>query len=91
MEDTQKRENYKIYGELLTAYGYSVPEKSKSTTVNNYYTGEDITIPLDPELSAIDNAKKYFDYVQDIGDDNIFIMEYKNIINSVLSLYRNNE
>lgn len=61
MEDTQKRENYKIYGELLTAYGYSVPEKSKSTTVNNYYTGEDITIPLDPELSAIDNAKKYFE------------------------------
>ena len=42
-------------------------------------------------LGYVNNEKKYFDYVQDIGDDNIFIMEYKNIINSVLSLYRNNE
>ncbi|MBR5579482.1 MAG: DUF814 domain-containing protein, partial [Lachnospiraceae bacterium] len=29
--------------------------------LNNYYTGEDITIPLDPQLSAIDNAKKYYE------------------------------
>lgn len=42
-------------------------------------------------LGYVNNAKKYFDYVQDIGDDNIIIMEYKNIINSVLSLYCNNE
>ena len=34
---------------------------SKSVTVNNYYTGEDIDIPLDPMLSAIENAKKYYD------------------------------
>lgn len=61
MEDTKKRETYKVYGELLTAYGYQVPQGSKNTVVNNYYTGEDITIPLDPDLSAIDNAKKYFE------------------------------
>lgn len=61
MEDTKKRDTYKIYGELLTAYGYSVPEGSKHTVVNNYYTGEDLTIPLDPALSAIDNAKRYFE------------------------------
>ena len=61
MEDTKKRETYKVYGELLTAYGYSVPTQSKNTVVNNYYTGEDITIPLDPDLSAIDNAKKYYE------------------------------
>lgn len=61
MEDTKKRDKDKLYGELLTAYGYSAPLGSKSITVNNYYTGEDITIPLNPELSAIDNAKKYFE------------------------------
>ena len=61
MEDTKKRETYKVYGELLTAYGYQVPQGSKNTVVNNYYTGVDITIPLDPDLSAIDNAKKYFE------------------------------
>ncbi len=61
MQDTEKREKYKIYGELLTAFGYGVEPGSKSVTVNNYYTGEDVDIPLDPQLSAIENAKKYYD------------------------------
>ncbi|MBE5935150.1 MAG: fibronectin/fibrinogen-binding protein [Lachnospiraceae bacterium] len=60
MKDTDKKEKYKIYGELLTTYGYSIETGSKSATVNNYYTNEDIAIPLDPTLSPIDNAKKYF-------------------------------
>ena len=61
MQDTEKRDKYKVYGELLTAYGYGVEPGSKSVTVNNYYTGEDVDIPLDPSLSAIENAKKYYD------------------------------
>ena len=61
MQDTEKRDNYKVYGELLTAFGYGVEPGSKSITVNNYYTGEDVDIPLDPMLSAIENAKKYYD------------------------------
>ena len=61
MQDTEKRDKYKVYGELLTAFGYGVEPGSKSVTVNNYYTGEDMDIPLDPMLSAIENAKKYYD------------------------------
>lgn len=61
MQDTEKRDKYKVYGELLTAFGYGVEPGSKSITVNNYYTGEDVDIPLDPLLSAIENAKKYYD------------------------------
>jgi len=61
MQDTEKREKYKVYGELLTAFGYGVEPGSKSVTVNNYYTGEDVDIPLDPSLTAIENAKKYYD------------------------------
>lgn len=61
LQDTEKRDKYRIYGELLTTYGYSAVPGEKSVTVNNYYTGEDIEIPLDPDISAIDNAKAYFD------------------------------
>ena len=61
LEDTGKRDKFRIYGELLTTYGYMAENGAKSITVNNYYTGEDITIPLDTQLSAIDNAKAYFD------------------------------
>ncbi|MBO6015399.1 MAG: NFACT family protein [Lachnospiraceae bacterium] len=61
LKDTEKREKYKIYGELLHTYGYSIPEGAKSATVDNYYTGEPMQIPLDPDLTAMENAKKFFD------------------------------
>ncbi len=60
LKDTEKRDTYKVYGELLTAYGYNMESGQKSVTVNNYYDGQDITIPLDPELNPIENAKRYF-------------------------------
>jgi predicted ribosome quality control (RQC) complex YloA/Tae2 family protein len=61
LKDTEKREKYKVYGELLTTYGYSAAPGDKSLTAMNYYTNEEITIPLDPTLTAMENAKKYFE------------------------------
>lgn len=61
LKDTEKREKYKIYGELLTTYGYQLKEGAKSLTCENYYTNEEITIPLDETLSPVENAKKYFE------------------------------
>ena len=61
MKDTEKREKYRIYGELLNTYGYSAKPGDRSLTAVNYYTNEPVTIPLDPTLSATENAKKYFD------------------------------
>ncbi|MBQ8030473.1 MAG: NFACT family protein, partial [Butyrivibrio sp.] len=51
MADCEKKDKYRVYGELLNTYGYSVNEGDKSITVNDYNTGKDITIPLDPTLS----------------------------------------
>lgn len=61
MQDTEKKDKYKIYGELLNTYGYGVELGAKSMEALNYYTNEMITIPLDPQLTATENAKKYFD------------------------------
>lgn len=61
LKDTEKRDTYRIYGELLTTYGYSAQPGAKSLDVLNYYTNEELTIPLDPQLTALENAKKYFD------------------------------
>ncbi len=61
LKDTEKRETYKIYGELLNTYGYGLKEGAKSLEALNYYTNEMITIPLNGDLSASENAKKYFD------------------------------
>lgn len=61
MADTEKKDKYRIYGELINTYGYGVEEGAKSFEALNYYTNEMITIPLNPMLSTTDNAKKYFE------------------------------
>ncbi len=61
MKDTEKRDTYRIYGELLNTYGYGIEPQAKSMEALNYYTNEMITIPLDPDLTPQENAKKYFD------------------------------
>lgn len=61
MHDTEKKEKYRIYGELLNTYGYSLEPGSKEMTAVNYYTNENVTVPLDPQLTPQENAKKYFD------------------------------
>lgn len=64
LADTQKREKYRIYGELLNAYGYGVEPGAKSMEALNYYDNEMITVPLDPTLTPGENAKKYFEKYQ---------------------------
>lgn len=61
IKDTEKREKYKLYGELLHTYGYEALPGAKSLEAQNYYTGETVKIPLDPTLTASENAKKYFE------------------------------
>lgn len=61
LKDTEKKDTFKIYGELLNTYGYGIEEGASSATVPNYYTGKDITIPLDPQKSFKENAVRYFE------------------------------
>ncbi len=61
LKDTEKREKYRLYGELIHTYGYSVDEGASSFEALNYYTNETITIPLEPDFSPIENGKRYFD------------------------------
>ncbi len=61
LADTEKRDKYKIYGELLHTYGYQARPGDKEITCINYYDGQEIRIPLDPTLDPMANAKKYFD------------------------------
>lgn len=61
MKDTQKKDKFKVYGELINTYGYGLESGCKSFQALNYYTNEEITIPLDETLTPAENAKKYFD------------------------------
>jgi len=61
LQDTEKRDKYKVYGELLNTYGYELSGGEKELKCLNYYTNEDIKIPLDTQLTAKENAQKYFE------------------------------
>ena len=61
LKDTGKKEKYKVYGELINTYGYGLEAGCKSFQALNYYTNEEIAVPLAPSLSPQANAKKYFE------------------------------
>lgn len=59
-KDTEKRDKYRVYGELINTYGYGIEARVPAVYALNYYTNEEITIPLDNTLTPIENANKYF-------------------------------
>ena len=61
MKDTEKKDKYRIWGELINTYGYGLEPGIKFFEALNYYTNETVNIPLDPTLTPQENAKKYFD------------------------------
>lgn len=62
LKETEKREKYRIYGELIHAYGYGLEEGAKELAAANYYDdNKEIKIPLDPDLDAAANARRYFE------------------------------
>ncbi|GAA0723868.1 NFACT RNA binding domain-containing protein [Clostridium malenominatum] len=62
LEECKEKDNYKIYGELLTANIYSIQPGDKEITVLNYYSEDEeyITIPLNPNKSSSHNIQSYF-------------------------------
>ena len=61
LKDTEKREKFRIYGELINTYGYNLEEGAKKLTCLNYYDNKEITIPLDDTKTPQENAQHYFE------------------------------
>lgn len=62
LKDCSEKDKYKVFGDLINTYGYSLSGGESSFECNNYYDNDNpITIPLDPNRSAAQNSKKYYD------------------------------
>ncbi|MCD7709712.1 MAG: NFACT family protein [Clostridiales bacterium] len=62
LRDSEKREKYRLYGEMIQSFGYGLPEGSKELVAKNYYDeNKEIKVPLDPTLTPQENAQKYFE------------------------------
>ncbi|CCO07200.1 Rqc2 family fibronectin-binding protein [Desulforamulus hydrothermalis] len=61
LAEAAKADNYRIYGELLTAYLYQLEQGPEARVINFYDpAGSELTIPLDPTLTPAQNAQAYF-------------------------------
>ncbi len=70
LRGTEDRDRYRVYGELLNTYGYGLSGGETEFTCTDYYTGEEVTIPLDKRLGAQENARKYFNRYQKLKRTN---------------------
>lgn len=61
LRDTENRDKFRVYGELITTYGYQANEGDKVLICTDYYTGNEVKINLDTSIPVMANAKKYFD------------------------------
>ena len=62
LKDTDKRDKYRLYGELLHTWLYNIEPGASSVTVPNYYDNDsEVKITLDPNKSATENAQRYYD------------------------------
>lgn len=60
LEKASKLDTLQLYGELLMANLYNFDKGLKEVTVVNYYTEEEVTIPLDERKTPIENAQSYY-------------------------------
>lgn len=57
----EKREKYKVYGDLIMANLYMLKKGDKQAVLDNFYeNGEKVTIPLKEELTPAENAQRFY-------------------------------
>ena len=63
LQKAQKAEKFRMYGDIITANIYRIQKGMKQLEAQDFETGKNVTIPLDPRLSPSANAqlnyKKY--------------------------------
>lgn len=61
LEKSENREQLRVFAELITANQYRLTEKASVYSVENYYDDNKlIDIPVNPALTAQQNAQRYF-------------------------------
>lgn len=60
LSNSKDKEKHKIYGDLLTANIYKISQGQTEITVDDYYSGNTVTITLSPTLTPSQNAQRYY-------------------------------
>jgi len=60
LSQARENEKYKIWGELLTSYAYMFKKGDTLAVLPDFYSEEQISLPLDVRYTPIQNAQRYF-------------------------------
>ena len=99
LKDTDNREKYRVYGELINVYGYNLDPESDVLEALDYYTNEMVKIPMDKTKTPQENAQKYFakynkqkrtfealnELIQETKDDITYLESVSNALDIALS------
>lgn len=72
-----KLEEFQLYGELLMANLYQFEKGTERVSVENYYTGDQVTIPVSPRKTPIENAQSYYTKYNKAKNALVMIKEQK--------------
>ncbi len=61
-QDSQQADRWQLYGELILAFGHSLPQGARLLNAPDYTQPDapTIAIPIDPEQTIAENAERYF-------------------------------
>lgn len=79
LKECENMDKYRIYGELITANLYKIPNKNvKSIELENYYDNNNlITIPLDDKYTPSLNSKRFFKKYSKLKNASIIVGKQK--------------
>ena len=79
LKECENMDKYRIYGELITANLYKIPNKNvKSIELENYYNNNNlITIPLDDKYTPSINSKRFFKKYSKLKNASIIVGKQK--------------
>ena len=61
LAQSERRDEYRVYGDLLNSNLYRLEKGMRSVTLENFYEdNQPVTIPLDPLRTPAQNAQKYY-------------------------------
>lgn len=76
MQETELADDYRLRGEILTAYLHELHKGQKEVTLPNFYDNDQpLKIHLNPRSTPSQNAQKYFSKYQKLKNAIIFVTE----------------
>lgn len=86
MDETELADDYRIRGELLTAYLHELHKGQTKVTLANFYDDDrPVTIALNPRSTPSQNAQKYFSKYQKLKNAIIFVTEQIRLTNEEIA------